>query len=151
MRWGCGSLQTASNRNIFSGAILSERTRYRTLSVAATRTRKTYFSAGKRAFTRPLTACTAQAPALTDASNVSTSQNNTELSNRDNERPLVVRQGLSEAQLQRNNVLTSKLQGKLILAPLTKYAPYCKLQQQLIRAHLEIRVAATALLRYVSW
>lgn len=32
------------------------------------------------------------------------------------------RQGLSETQLQRNSTLISRLQGKLILAPLTKYA-----------------------------
>ena len=57
---------------------------------------------------------------MTDASDPNASQKNTELSARDNETPLVVHQGLSEAQLQRNSVLISRLQGKLILAPLTK-------------------------------
>ena len=79
-------------------------------------------SAGRPIFSRSLTACTAQPAHVAQPTEVRTLQDQPSTSGRANETPLPAHQGLSETQLQRNKVLISRLQGKLILAPLTKYA-----------------------------
>ncbi|KAL3153927.1 hypothetical protein ABBQ32_013490 [Trebouxia sp. C0010 RCD-2024] len=92
--WSCGSLQTGNTRHSF----------YRCTS-------------SRHILSRAFTACTLN---TAEAPSVSTFQDQPSTSGRTNETPLAGHQGLSQTQLQRNRVLISRLQGKLILAPLTK-------------------------------
>lgn len=79
-------------------------------------------SAERQIFPRSLTACTALPASVAEATDASTFPDPPSTSGRASETPLPAHQGLSETQLQSNKVLIDRLQGKLILAPLTKYA-----------------------------
>jgi len=66
----------------------------------------------------------------------------------DDRQPSPVSQGLSETQLQHNAALISRLQGKLILAPLTKYVSVnsCADAMNLnCRLHASVRLSVAAI------
>ncbi|DBA99467.1 hypothetical protein WJX82_010728 [Trebouxia sp. C0006] len=96
MRWGCGALQAVQGRQILPKAITKP-----------------------KAFLHPVRAASAHAAPneVTEDSSGAGVKNH---SQQDDRQPSPDSQGLSESQLQHNAALISRLQGKLILAPLTK-------------------------------
>ena len=121
MRWGCGTLQTGNTRYIFL-ITNSSKIAYRSILLPRQTSTEGSHTAERQNFPRSLTACTAQPASVAKATDASTVQDQPSTSGRANETPLPAHQGLSETQLQSNKVLINRLQGKLILAPLTKYA-----------------------------
>lgn len=118
MRWGCGTLQNGNTRHVFLNSTSSE-IAYDSHMFSHQAVSDEVNSAERQAFSR---FHTAQAANVAEATDANTFQDQPSTSGRANETPLPAHQGLSESQLQSNKVLISRLQGKLVLAPLTKYA-----------------------------
>ena len=125
MRWGCGALHTVQGHQILPRGITSNTDSYarQDLSPFATAPQlETTFSitAEPKPSLHPVRAAsahTAPTAVSADSSVLGVSSHGEQ----DDRQPSPVSQGLSETQLQHNAALISRLQGKLILAPLTKY------------------------------